>query len=439
MARRMMSALALTSAMVLAFAPHAQAAVAFGARIDMPKDVGYNYSNSLDYTGSGSGFRLHDAFTYDWNEPAVVLYTRSADGTTWSKPKKVSGAANAEGSSLAAAGNTVIAGWMTGYSWYDADGVPRRLQVNVSTDKGATWGGVTNLTSSGGKVDYPIVAASVINGHENVYAAWTDSVSGKIKFRQSTDGGATWSSPISLGSTTATLEGAAYGFGGYANIAAVEDLVSVVWVADATGTLKVRSINAGGNQNAPASASNWNGTKTLTDKMAIANNDWPIASASPANPDVVTIGYTTTTATKYTTFTGGTSSATAAGTPVWTIGSIGGTDYVGAYDMVVEPAPGGGFVAQWTGCQDTAGACDYDNSQSAMDLLSSTSADGTTWSAPAQLETSVGGASGQQINDEPSIVVISDPAGVKVFTQYNAYKWNYGYYDVWMKIGTGSL
>jgi hypothetical protein len=432
-----MSALALTSAMVLAFAPHAQAAVAFGARIDMPKDVGYNYSNSLDYTGSGSGFKLHDAFTYDWNEPAVVLYTRSSDGVTWSKPKKVSGAANAEGSSLATAGNTVIAGWMTGYSWYDDDGVPRRLQVNVSTDKGANWGGVTNLTSSSGKVDYPIVAASVINGHENVYAAWIDSNSGKVKFRQSTDGGATWSSPISLGSTTATLEGTGgYGFSGYANIAAVGDLISVVWVADNTGTLKVRSINAGGNENAPATVGNWNGTKMLTDKMAVGNNDWPIASASPANEEVVTIGYTTTTATKYTTFTGGSSSASAAGTTVWTIGSIGGTSFSGAYDMVVEPAPGGGYVAQWTGCQNTADDCDYGGSQAKMDLLSSTSADGTTWSAPARLEVS---ATGQQINDEPSIVVIPDAAGVKVFTQYNVYKWNYGYYDVWTKIGTGTL
>jgi hypothetical protein len=45
----------------------------------------------------------------------------------------------------------------------------------------------------------------------------------------------------------------------------------------------------------------------------------------------------------------------------------------------------------------------------------------------------------QQLNDEPSIVAVPNDGGVKVFAQYNDYKSTYNYYDVWMKIGTGTL
>jgi hypothetical protein len=38
------------------------------------------------------------------------------------------------------------------------------------------------------------------------------------------------------------------------------------------------------------------------------------------------------------------------------------------------------------------------------------------------------------------VVIPGATAGtVKVFGQYNAYKSNYGYYDVWVNIGNGTL
>jgi len=432
MKRMVRRSIALAVVFVFATASVAFAAVSWGSRVTLPGNYAWNYSNSLDYTGTpGTGsFKLHEAFVSDATLPEAVKYTSSANGTAWSKPKKVSGPQHAEGSSLASAGSTVIVGWMTGFSSYDPAGAARRLQVNVSQDSGATWSGVQNLTAATGKVDYPIVAAAKTSGGAtNVYAAWVNAKNGKVMFRQSTNGGA-WAAPITLGATTAKDTATTYY--GYANVAAVDDLIAVVWVADDTGTLKVRSIDLGGNAAAANTLTNWNAATTLTDKISLAHNGYPIASASPQNTGVVTIAYNTATAQKYTKFNGTT--VTAAGTTIYTHAS----PYTGGYSTAVEPAPGGGYVAMWGGCRNTgiANPCNYGSTKARFDLLASTSANGTTWSAPAVVEAA---SNAQHLNDEASMVVIPDASGVKIFAQYNTYKATYTYYDVWMRIATGSL
>ena len=86
----------------------ALASVAYpNPRRAIPGNYAYNYSNSLDFTGTPgtAGFRLHDAFVTDGTEPAKVLYVKSKDGVNWTAPAKVSGSANTEGSSLATTGS----------------------------------------------------------------------------------------------------------------------------------------------------------------------------------------------------------------------------------------------------------------------------------------------------------------------------------------------
>jgi hypothetical protein len=427
----------LAVALVIALASAALALVTYGARTAIPGNYAYNYSNSLDYTGTPgqANFRLQEAYVTDGAEPASVRHTRSADGITWTTAKKVSGSLNAEGSSIAAAGSTVVVGWMTGYSYYDADGANRRVQVRVSTDNGVTWGSIKSLTSGTGFVDYPIVAAGVVGETENAYVTWIDSVTGKVRFRQSSNGGGTWTTPITLGATTAHMSGEAYGFSGFPNIAATGDRISVVWIADDTGTLKVRSIDANGVAAAPATAGNWTAPTTLADKISVNQNGFPIAGASPLS-DTIAIAYNTNTAQRYTTYTGGPSAN--ASKLIWTNGVVGPVTMAGGYSTAVEPAPGGGFVAMWAGCRDVglANPCNYGSAKAKFDLMESSSADGTTWSAPRRIEIS---SNTQQLNDEASIVVVPDGENVKVFAQYNAYKSSYNYYDVWMKVGTGTL
>jgi hypothetical protein len=430
MARR---SIALAVVLVLAIAQAAFAAVSWdSAPTTIPGNYAWNYSNSMDYTGTAgtSSFKLHDAFISDASLPEAAKYTSSTNGTNWTKPVKVSGSAHAEGSSIAAAGTTVIVGWFTGYSYYDPADAARRLQVNISTNSGGTWKGVQGLTPKNGQVDYPIVAAAKTSaGPTNVYAAWVDSQSCDVKFKQSSDGGTTWSATVVIGKTTAKLVDNAYGCSGYANIAATRDLIGVVWVADDTGTLKVARINLNGNASAATNAANWT-TSTLADKISLAQFGYPIASASPLNTSVVTVAYNTTNAQRYVRVG---PSGVSSPTTIYTNGTIGSQTYAGGYSTAVEPGPGGTYVAMWAGCRDVGitNPCNYGSAKAKFDLLAATATNATTWGAPSQLAKS---ATGAQLNDEPSLVVVSG----HVYAQYNSYKSTYNYYDVWGWNGTGS-
>ena len=436
MRRMLRRSIAVAVVMVFASANIAFAAVTWGSRVALPGNYAWNYSNSLDYTGTPgtTNFKLHEAFVSDASLPEAIKYTSSKNGTTWTTAKKVSGSQHAEGSSLAAAGNTVVVGWFTGYSYYDADGAARQTQVNVSTNGGGTWSGVQKLSAAKGKVDYPIVAAAQTSaGPTNVYVVWINSKTGDVVFRQSSNGGGAWSAPINIGTTAATQSGAGYGFSGFANISAVRDLIAVTWIADDTGTLKVRGINLNGNAAAAATLGNWGGTATVADKISVAQNGFPIASASPQNTGIVTVAYNTATAQKFVTFNG---TATSAPKTIFTNTAT----YPGGYSVAVEPAPAGGFVAMWAGCRNTgiANPCNYGSAKAKFDLLAATSTNGTAWTAPTVVAASTTKA---MLNDEASMVVIpgSTAGTVKVFSQYNAYKSNYGYYDVWVNIGNGTL
>ena len=165
----------------------------------------------------------------------------------------------------------------------------------------------------------------------------------------------------------------------------------------------------------------------------MAQNGFPIASASPQNTGVVTVAYNTDAAQKFVTYNG---TAVSAPKTVFTNNAT----YPGGYSVAVEPAPAGGYVAMWAGCRDTGitNPCNYGSAKAKFDLLAATSPTGTTFSAPTVVAASTTKA---MLNDEPSLVVIPGATAgtVKVFAQYNAYKSNYGYYDVWANIGNGTL
>jgi hypothetical protein len=431
MKRRLPFAGVIAIGLVLGLAGSALAAVTWGAQSAIPGSYSWNYSNSMDFTGTpgGTSFRLDDAFISDNTLPEAVYFTKKSATGAWSAPVRVSSDKNADGSSLATAGSTIIVGWQTGFTYYDAAGTPRNLQINVSKDGGATWGGVNNLTSVTGKIDYPIVAAAKTTyGPVNLYAAWVNSTSGKVFFREKSGSGS-WSAPIVLGTTT---HSDASGFVGYANIAATGNLITVAWIADDTGQLKARAINLS-SATAAATLTNWPAAVSLTGKIAIAQNGYPIVSASRLVPGMTTIAWNTATAQVVSTYDGSTIDTTPA--TIFTNGSANGVTYSGGYSTAVEPAPGG-FIAMWAGCVDTSltNDCDYSKKAARFDLLSSTSTNGSTWSTSPTLVAS-STVTHQPLNDEASIVALS---GGTTYAQYNAYNAAYTTYDIFFRVGTGS-
>ena len=418
---------------VVTLAGTALAAITWGAQNPVPGKFAWNYSNSLEFTGApGTGtFLLHDAFVSDNTMPEATYYTNSPDGVAWSAPVKVSGTANADGSSIATAGSTVLVGWQTGFTSYDTASADRLVQVNYSTNNGATWKGVSSLSTNVTRADYPIVAAAkTSSGPVNLYVAWADADTGKIKFRVKSGAGV-WSKPLTLGATSAGT-GSADGFFGYTNIAATDDLVTVAWISNDKGVLKSRAINLNGVATAAADITKWTPIATLAGRISLKQNGFPIAAASPLDTGRVTIAWNTATAQVYTTYDGTTIDTTP--TTIWTNGALGARTYTGGYSTVAEPTPGGGIVAGWGACKDTplANDCDYGKNTARFDLLVSTSPDGTAFGTPVMLGDSA--VKTATLNDEPSFVATSGTT----YVQFNAYTASYSSYDIFTKVGTGT-
>lgn len=81
-------------------------------------------------------------------------------------------------------------------AWESASGSPPDVYFKRSTDGGATFGDVVNVSANAGWSQYPIVAAE----GSNVYVLWLDDMAGNLEcfFRRSTDFGASFGPIINL-------------------------------------------------------------------------------------------------------------------------------------------------------------------------------------------------------------------------------------------------
>lgn len=117
---------------------------------------------------------------------------------------------------------------------------PRVLYVRSNRDSGEpdAWGPIIRLTSLRGRVDAPTVAAD----GDRVRVTWTDSVTGSIRLATSRDAGITWST-TTVGSTRSRSDS---GFYGAPLVAADGDLVIVAWWPLADATVRARISTDGG-------------------------------------------------------------------------------------------------------------------------------------------------------------------------------------------------
>jgi hypothetical protein len=198
--------------------------------------TGYLHAvGSSDVVGSR---RVTDTGPY---EP--IYYNRSTtSGRTWTTAYRVNPTTqHGDRPTVAAYGSYVYVAWVSiRRPVHYSHTAPRTLYVRVNHAKGAStgWGTIHRITSTTGRVDFPVVAVA----GSSVYLAWTDSATGSIRMAISRDRGTTWRT-LTVGTT---YRSTADGRSGAPSLSVRGSRIIVAWVGDPTGAIRARtSTNAG--------------------------------------------------------------------------------------------------------------------------------------------------------------------------------------------------
>ena len=218
--------------------------------------VGPSYSWSLGgglaRTLSGSTEYLHVQMARDniggtWitdQGPYMgVYYVRYRAGTETAPFRVNPSTRHGARATIAAAGQNVYVVWTSlvkaQYDTYDP-ALPRTLYFRRNSNHGSSsdWSATVRLTSTSGRIDWPIVAAS----GASVYVAYTDSDTGNIRLAVSRDRGATWSTQT-LGTTIKANEG---GKVGVPVVSVSGNTIAVAWLANGSRAVRARISTDGG-------------------------------------------------------------------------------------------------------------------------------------------------------------------------------------------------
>ena len=211
-----------------------------------------------------NGSTLYVAYEDDSAGNRDIFYRKSNDGgSTWESAKRIT---NNSGFSydpqLAISGANVCAVW-----WDDTPG-NFEIYFRKSTDGGATWQSPIRLTDNGGDSEYP----EIIGYGSYIYVIWADTASGnnEIFFRRSIDAGVNWQSQKRLTNNAGVSEYASIAVGGLlgANLYAV-------WNDDTPGNDDIyfcRSLDKG---------LTWQASQKLTNNAGTSYR--PVVAASGSN------------------------------------------------------------------------------------------------------------------------------------------------------------
>jgi len=182
------------------FAKSTDGGATWSANVQVNDDIGlgeqYGYNPSMTADGSGNVYVAWEDGYYDSSDDhfyADIYFAKSTDGgTIWSANTQVNndaGFADQYAPSLAvdSSGNIYAA-------WKDERNKYSDIYFAKSTDGGATWSTDVTVDNDTGLASEPSLA---VNGSGNLYVAWDDrSWNYDIYFAKSTDGGATWSEDV---------------------------------------------------------------------------------------------------------------------------------------------------------------------------------------------------------------------------------------------------
>ncbi|HKU49942.1 MAG TPA: sialidase family protein, partial [Nitrososphaera sp.] len=162
-----------------------------------------NLSNNEDAHSSGpqiavAGSKVFVAWIDQSDGPRDLIFRRSTDnGGSWKSPINLSNNnphlcpfCGADDPDFAVSGSNVY------LVWFHQESGPLEIFLRRSTDSGATWKSLVNLSKNTGDSLNPQVAVF----GSNVFVVWNDVTPGNLEIllKRSNDGGATWKSTKNL-------------------------------------------------------------------------------------------------------------------------------------------------------------------------------------------------------------------------------------------------
>lgn len=261
---------------LVGMAAAAQAQVSFSVPKNISNNSDYSFTPQVAFDSAGN---IYTVWEDDTNTNSNILFSRSTDGgSTFSTPKSLSNTAGFSFSPrIAVDGSGGI-----DVVWEDAESTTLDIFFSHSTDGGATFSTPKNLTNGSPGSGSPMVAADSTG---NVFVVWeNDSGVLGVFVSRSTDGGATFSSPMTLSTNT----------GGSVSPQIAVDVngnVNVVWEDDSGASSDIsfsRSSDHGATFSAPKSLSLNVGNSTSAQLAVDLNGNVTVAweNDSPGNFDI---------------------------------------------------------------------------------------------------------------------------------------------------------
>jgi hypothetical protein len=336
-----------------------------------------------------------------------VFWQRAMIGSSpaWGVPRRISQRKrHAARPALAASGSDLYVAWVTRRSYQHASPSSARvLWIRASTDEGDSWASPVRLSALGGRVDYPVIAASGARG----WVVWTDADSGAIRMARTDDGGTTWST-TTIGATTAG-SGSRAGARGFPTIGASGTDVLAAWVGDDAGRVLALGSDVAGDD--------WSSSSTPTVLQSSGphgGNDYPAARGADDGASTnVAVAYATPDGFEARLFDGSTIGPARTVAGPWPV-TIAGRRYDDGYGPGVAPFGAQGIAVSWSACRHRAALrdpCAAGSDAARIDVLERESPDaGSTWSAFARIAL---GHKGGGIDEAPSLE--ADGAGPRWF------------------------
>jgi len=206
---------------------------------------GYSYDAAIAIDSSNAIHMIWNEFVPGGDDE--IYYRKSADGgTTWSTIKRLTWTSGASSTPAIAIDSKKAIHVI----WYDDTPGNQEIYYKRSPDGGATWSPVKRLTWTSGGSYMPVIA---IDSSDTIHVAWHDNTDGNLEiyYKQSQDGGSTWSSAQRL---TWTSGGSRY----TAMAIDSNSAIHIAWYDDTPGASEIyykRSTDGG---------SNWSSAQRLT-------------------------------------------------------------------------------------------------------------------------------------------------------------------------------